>query len=76
MAPSSQGEAPPIESGTGDPVFCTVWTLCGLPALSIPVLSGGSDLPVGVQLIAQAEQDDRLFRTARWLLYAIGEDQN
>ena len=76
VAPSSQGEAPPIESGTGDPVFCTVWTLCGLPALSIPVLSGGSDLPVGVQLIAQAEQDDRLFRTARWLLYAIGNDRN
>ena len=76
VAPSAQGEAPPIGSGTGDPVFCTVWTLCGLPALNLPVLSGGAGLPVGVQLIAQAEQDDRLFRTARWLLYAIGDEQS
>ncbi len=71
IAPSAQGEAPAIESGTGDPVFCTVWTLCGLPALNLPMLSGESGLPVGVQLIAGVEQDDRLFRTAQWLLYEI-----
>ena len=76
LAPSAQGEAPPVGAGTGDPVFCTVWTLCGLPALNIPMLSGNSGLPVGVQLIGQAERDDRLFRTARWLLYEIvgGQD--
>ncbi len=72
LAPSSQGEAPPIEQGgTGDPVFCTVWTLCGLPALSLPVLTGNSGMPVGLQLIARREQDDRLFRTARWLMYEL-----
>lgn len=76
IAPSAPGEAPPIESGTGDPVFCTVWTLCGLPALSLPMLSGGAGLPVGVQLITGSEQDDRLFRTARWMLGKIFESSD
>ena len=71
IAPSSRGEAPLLAFGTGDPLFCTAWTLCGLPALSMPMLTGSSDLPVGVQLIGMAEQDDRLFRTARWLLDEI-----
>ena len=25
---------------TGDPAFCTLWTLTGLPALSLPMLTG------------------------------------
>ncbi len=68
IAPSASGEAPIFDHGTGDPVFCTNWTLCGLPALNLPLLVGENDLPVGVQLIGAAEEDDRLLRTARWLL--------
>ena len=68
IAPSAAGEAPLFEEGTGDPVFCTIWTLCGLPAVNLPLLIGENDLPVGVQLIGSAEEDDRLLRTASWLL--------
>jgi len=68
IAPSAAGEAPKIGGGTGDPVFCTIWTLCGLPALNLPLLVGENDLPVGVQLIGAVEEDDRLLRTASWLL--------
>lgn len=67
IAPSAAGEAPPFESGTGDPIFCTLWTLAGLPTLSIPLLVGDNGLPIGVQLIGPAEKDDRLLRTANWL---------
>ena len=71
IAPSALGEAPPIETGTGDPVCCTVWTLCGLAALSMPALTGAAGLPVGVQLIGGPDEDDRLLRTANWILRTL-----
>ncbi len=71
IAPSAAGEAPKFEDGTGDPVFCTIWTLCGLPAVNLPLLVGENDLPVGVQLIGTAEEDDRLLRTANWVLQEL-----
>ena len=72
LAPSSAGEAPEKSVGTGDPIFCTLWTLFGLPALSLPILAAENDLPIGVQLIGSLEEDDRLFRTANWLLQTLG----
>lgn len=67
IAPSAAGEAPMFGNGTGDPIFCTLWTLAGLPCISLPMLVGETGLPIGVQLIGPAEKDDRLLRTARWL---------
>jgi Asp-tRNA(Asn)/Glu-tRNA(Gln) amidotransferase A subunit family amidase len=67
IAPAAAGEAPRFGSGTGDPIFCTLWTLAGLPCVTLPLLVGESGLPIGVQLIGAAEKDDRLLRTARWL---------
>ncbi len=71
IAPSAVGEAPKFGNGTGDPVFCTVWTLAGLPSLNIPLMVGNNGLPVGVQLIGAAEEDDRLCRTANWMLQKL-----
>jgi Asp-tRNA(Asn)/Glu-tRNA(Gln) amidotransferase A subunit family amidase len=68
FAPSATGESPPIAGGTtGDSIFCTIWTLVGLPTLSLPLLVGESGLPVGVQVVGAAEEDDRLMRTASWI---------
>ena len=67
IAPCATGEAPKFGSGTGDPIFCTLWTLAGLPCVSLPLLVGDKNLPIGVQLIGPIEKDDRLLRTARWL---------
>ncbi|MGC1502711.1 MAG: amidase [Sulfitobacter sp.] len=67
IAPSAAGEAPKFGNGTGDPIFCTLWTLAGLPCVSLPLLVGETGLPIGVQLIGPAEKDNRLLRTARWL---------
>ncbi|AXS42434.1 amidase [Breoghania sp. L-A4] len=72
IAPSATGEAPPVSAGgTGDPVFCTIWTLAGLPCVSLPLLVGSRGLPIGVQLIGTYEADDRLLRTARWVVDAL-----
>jgi Asp-tRNA(Asn)/Glu-tRNA(Gln) amidotransferase A subunit family amidase len=71
IAPSAAGEAPLFGSGTGDPIFCTIWTLAGLPAVTLPMLVGNNGLPVGVQLIGATERDDRLLRTANWLQHHV-----
>ncbi|MFY0692755.1 MAG: amidase [Paracoccaceae bacterium] len=67
IAPAAPGEAPRFGDGTGDPIFSTIWTLAGLPCVTLPLLVGETGLPIGVQLIAGQEEDDRLLRTAAWL---------
>lgn len=67
VTPAAAGTAPKGLDSTGDPAFCTVWTLCGLPALNIPLMQGENGLPLGVQLVGRRNQDARLLRTARWL---------
>ncbi len=72
LCPSATGEAPLISSGgTGDPVFSTVWTLAGLPCVSLPLLVGSNGLPIGVQLVGGPEEDARLLRTANWMLTTV-----
>ena len=67
LTPATPGAAPRGLESTGSPVFCTIWTYCGLPAVSLPLLQGGSGLPIGVQLVGRPGDDARLLRTARWL---------
>ena len=75
IAPSAIGEAPFVsEATTGDPIFCTLWTLAGLPSITLPLLVGKNEMPIGVQLIGEAEHDGRLLRTANWLQQYLSED--
>ena len=69
-APSA---APKGLASTGDPVFCTLWTLCGMPCITLPLLQSTSGLPIGVQLVGPRGGDARLLRTARWLAAKMAE---
>jgi Asp-tRNA(Asn)/Glu-tRNA(Gln) amidotransferase A subunit family amidase len=71
IAPSAIGEAPPLKDGTGDPVFCRIWTLLGLPCINLNVASGPNGLPVGIQLIAGPGKDRFLLSAARALALAL-----
>ena len=62
------GTAPKGLAATGDPVFCVLWTLLGMPAVSAPLMRGANGLPLGVQLVGRRGFDARLLRTARWLV--------
>jgi len=73
LTPSAAGEAPVGLDATGSPAFCTIWTLCGVPSLNLPVLQGPNDMPLGAQLVGPRGDDARLFRTARWLLNELAE---
>jgi Asp-tRNA(Asn)/Glu-tRNA(Gln) amidotransferase A subunit family amidase len=68
---SAPGVAPQGEE-TGSPVFNTLWSLLGLPAVNLPLLQGESGMPIGVQLVGAPGDDARLLRTARWLLARAG----
>jgi Asp-tRNA(Asn)/Glu-tRNA(Gln) amidotransferase A subunit family amidase len=54
-------------------VFCTLWTLTGLRALSLPLLAGEGALPLGVQLVGPPGRDGRLLRTATALIEMLRE---
>lgn len=73
VTPATSGEAPEGLDSTGSPVFCTIWTLCGVPAVTLPLMTGPSGLPLGVQLVGPRGDDARLLRTARWLSRAVLE---
>ena len=62
---SASGVAPQGHDATGDPVFCTLWTLTGFPSLNLPLLANAEALPIGVQLVGAPGRDEKLLRTAR-----------
>src|SRR5438445_5085674 len=59
------GEAPGPET-TGDPRFCSRWSLTGAPAITIPTGLGPHRLPLGLQLVAAPGDDRRLLAAAAW----------
>jgi Asp-tRNA(Asn)/Glu-tRNA(Gln) amidotransferase A subunit family amidase len=67
LCPATTGEAPHGLESTGSPMFATLWTLLGVPALSLPILHGSKGLPIGVQLVGPRYGDAHLLRTATWL---------
>lgn len=68
ITPSAIGEAPKGLSQTGDPIFCRVWTLMGLPCITLPLYKGPNQLPIGVQLIAGRGRDALLLSVAQKLM--------
>jgi Asp-tRNA(Asn)/Glu-tRNA(Gln) amidotransferase A subunit family amidase len=67
LTPPALGTAPKGLGATGDPVFCVLWTLLGMPAVTLPLMKGANGLPLGVQLVGRRNFDARLLRTARWV---------
>jgi Asp-tRNA(Asn)/Glu-tRNA(Gln) amidotransferase A subunit family amidase len=71
LTPAASGTAPRGLGSTGDPLFCALWTLCGMPALAVPLFQGENGLPLGIQLVGPRHGDARLLRTARWLVETL-----
>ena len=73
ITPATTAEAPVGLESTGSPVFCTPWTLCGVPSITVPILQGSNEMPIGVQMTAAKHDDARLLRTANWLMKLVEE---
>ena len=51
---------------TGNPGFCTIWSLCGVPAITIPVGFGPRGLPLGLQIVGAEGKDGQVLAAAHW----------
>lgn len=67
ITPPATGEAPLTLAQTGNPGFCSIWNLCGVPALTIPVGFGPAGLPLGLQIAAPHGRDDLALAVGGWL---------
>ena len=53
LTPPATGEAPSGIETSGDPSFCTIWTLLGTPAVTLPCALGPGGLPLSMQFVAE-----------------------
>ncbi len=75
LTPTTPTPAPRDLSTTGDPVFQSPWTSCGLPTITIPSgISPSTGLPLGTQFAAPPFEEARLLAGARWCEDVLGFD--
>ena len=67
LSPSSPGVAPKSLKTTGTAEFNKVWSYLGTPCISLPLLQGENDLPLGVQLVGAKYDDQRFLGDANFL---------
>ena len=73
ISPSSSGAAPAGHDYTGSRAFQAPWTVLGLPAFSLPLLTVDG-LPVGVQLMGFDQAEVKLAAIARWVDELLGDE--
>ena len=71
LVPAAPGPAPEGLASTGSAIFNGLFTLCRVPAVTLPLFTSDSGLPMGAQLVGRRGDDARLLRTANWLSHHI-----
>jgi Asp-tRNA(Asn)/Glu-tRNA(Gln) amidotransferase A subunit family amidase len=71
LCPAALGPAPIGLESTGSAIFNGLWTLAGVPAITLPLFVAQNGMPMGVQLVGRRGDDARLLRTAQWLMHHI-----
>jgi amidase len=66
------GEAPEGLASTGDATFCSLWTMAGLPAVTMPSGRGPKGLPLGLQVVGRYREDERALQAAAWCEGVLG----
>jgi len=74
VMPSTHTTAPADLTTTGTPLFQAPWSCAGVPVVSIPSGLADDGMPVGLQLVGPAYQEDRLLRIAGWCEAQIAFD--
>ena len=67
LTPSSPGVASKGLKSTVAAEFIRVWSYLGTPCISLPLLQGENNLPLGVQLVGNRYDDNRFLGVANWL---------
>ncbi len=71
LLPTVTTVAPGMET-TGDRTFQALWTMLGVPAISLPTGLDADGLPLATQLVARRGEDRRLLAVAGWCAAVVG----
>jgi len=71
LVPAAPGEAPLGLGNTGDPIFNRMWTLLGVPCVTLSARWAENGLPTGIQLVGRIGNDARLMACAAFLEQAL-----
>src|SRR5262249_8880285 len=72
LAPCVPGEAPKGLASTRDGTMQAIWAALHTPSMTPPTPRRPNNRPVGIQLVGQRYDDERLFAAARWIWQKIG----
>ena len=67
LTPAAPGEAPIGIEYTGNPMFNSIWTLLGTPCVTVPVYTGPTGLPIGIQIVGRFGSDAETLGWAQWI---------
>src|ERR1700736_4696084 len=67
LVSAAPGEAQPGLGNSGDPIFNRMWTLLGVPCVTLPARWAENGLPTGAQLVGRIGNDARLMACAAFL---------
>ena len=71
ITPAAPGQAPRDLMNTGNAIFNGYWTMMGTPAISLPLLQGRDNLPMGIQIISSWNEDYKLIKIAEYIMQNI-----
>jgi len=74
LTPPAPGVAPAGLTTTGRAIFNGMWTMVGVPAVTVPLLEGEKGLPIGVQVVGRKGDDAKVLDCARWLWNQFGNE--
>ncbi|MET4578840.1 amidase [Ottowia thiooxydans] len=72
LMPSAPGAAPEGLGSTGSPLFCSMISLLGWPAMHLPTSEDAQGLPLGLQLVARPGDEAKLGTAARQIMQLAG----
>ena len=73
VCPSAPGPAPEGITTTGSSLMNLPWTHAGMPAITLPAGHAANGLPLGLQIIGSAMEDEKLVSWAERLVRFLGE---
>jgi Asp-tRNA(Asn)/Glu-tRNA(Gln) amidotransferase A subunit family amidase len=76
VCPAALGPAPHGLAATGDPNLNLPWTHAGLPAITLPAGKASNGLPIGLQLVAEADEDELLLAWSELIAADLFEAAN
>jgi len=71
LTPAAPGEAPAGIARTGNSIFNRIWTLFGVPCVTVPAYTGPKGLPIGVQIVGPYGSDPQTLYWADWVHRAL-----